>query len=165
MPVFSSKKPEAPQPAFSSQPSEPVVHGSSQPSAISGRTLTLKGNIHSDDETTIDARVEGNITVKKKLTIGRNAVLQSEIDAFGVIIQGKVTGNIKARNLVEIVSGGHLQGNIQAPKVIIADGAYFEGNVDMKNRETTGSNPDSQAVADQVKESKEPPFAGKNTKK
>jgi cytoskeletal protein CcmA (bactofilin family) len=42
-----------------------------------------------------------------------------------------VTGNLAAQNRVEIVSSGKMIGDIKAPRVIVAEGAHFKGNVDM----------------------------------
>ncbi len=104
-------------------------------SSLIGKTLLIKGEVISDDEVVIEGKIEGKINVKNRVVIGKNGHVQADIiEAREVIIRGKVNGNIRGTHRVEIVPEGVLNGNIQAPKVIIADGAIFEGNIDMRAR-------------------------------
>ncbi len=128
MAAFNVKKSELPIP-----PSAGPLGNA--PGSLIGLTLVVKGEVFSDDDVLIDGKIEGKIVVKKRVTIGKNAYIQAEIEARDVIIHGQVRGDVKAGQLVEIIAAGSLHGNITAPKVIIADGAIFEGNVDMRSRE------------------------------
>jgi cytoskeletal protein CcmA (bactofilin family) len=132
MAVFSQKKnPENPAPA------QATVSLGSQSSLV-GKTLLIKGEIFSEDEILIEGKIQGKITVRNRVVIGRDGDVEAEIDARDVIIKGKVTGNVRGSQRVEIVSAGTLHGNISSPRVVIADSGFFEGNIEMKQRDDKG---------------------------
>lgn len=100
--------------------------------SIIGRTLLVKGEVLSDDEVMTEGKVEGRVIVKNRLVIGKNGRIEADIEAREVIIRGRVDGNVKGYQKVEIVPEGVLNGNIVSPKVVISEGAVFAGNIDMK---------------------------------
>ncbi|MFN7973205.1 MAG: polymer-forming cytoskeletal protein [Acidobacteriota bacterium] len=103
-------------------------------SAIIGSSIVIKGELLGDEEIVIEGRVEGKIHIKNNLIVGQKGSVEADIVAHGVIINGRVHGNIVA-DRVEIVASGSLEGNIKAPKISIADGAHFKGSVDMGHSE------------------------------
>ena len=125
MAVFNQKKP--PLPATPA----PVAAAGSQ-STVVGKTLIIKGEIFSTDEILIEGKIQGNISVKNRVVIGREGDVEADIDAREVVIKGKVTGNVKGSQRVEIVPAGTLHGNIQSPRVVIADSGFFEGTIEMR---------------------------------
>jgi cytoskeletal protein CcmA (bactofilin family) len=68
------------------------------------------------------------------LTIGANGRITAEVHAKTVIIQGQLVGNITADDRVEITPSGSLQGDIRAPRVVLADGSSFKGSIDMDRK-------------------------------
>jgi cytoskeletal protein CcmA (bactofilin family) len=141
MAVFNQKKPSLPV-----TPVQGSATGSQ--SSVVGKTLLIKGEIFSDDEILIEGRIQGNISVKSRLVIGREGIVEADIEAREVVIKGKVTGNVKGSQRVEIVPDGTLHGNIQSPRVVIADSGFFEGSIEMHPRENKGSaNDEKQADA------------------
>ncbi len=102
---------------------------------IIGKTIRIEGEVKSEEDVIIEGNVNGKVEVGKTLTIGKHGHVNAEIKARVVRIVGKVEGNIEASYKVEIVPNGHLTGNIKAPKIVIAEGAIFKGNVDMKTNE------------------------------
>ncbi|MCU0276341.1 MAG: polymer-forming cytoskeletal protein [Acidobacteria bacterium] len=132
MAVFSQKKNE--------EPAQVPAAAISQ-STLVGKTLRIKGEVYSEDEMLIEGRIQGTITVKNRLTIGSNGDVEAEIDAREVIIKGKVTGNVRGSQRVEIVPAGTLHGNILAPRVVIADSGFFEGNIEMRPRDEKRATP------------------------
>jgi cytoskeletal protein CcmA (bactofilin family) len=129
MAVFNQKKNPVPSMPASAVPA--IVNQSS----LIGNTLLIKGEVFSEDEILIDGKIQGKINVKNRVVIGVNGNVEADIDAREVIIKGKVTGNIKGGQRVEIVSTGVLHGNINSPRVVIADSGVFEGNIEMHGRE------------------------------
>jgi cytoskeletal protein CcmA (bactofilin family) len=100
--------------------------------ACLGATLTIKGEITSDEDLQIDGKVQGSISLpSKRLTLGRTAELNSEITAGEVIVYGKVTGNLAARDRVEIKKDGSVIGDIATARISIEDGAYFKGRIEI----------------------------------
>lgn len=103
--------------------------------AIIGQSIQVKGELTGNEDLTIDGTVEGNIELKQNnLTIGLNGNIKADINAKTVTITGKVEGNVTADEKVEIRETGNLRGNIVAPRVVIADGAFFKGSVEMEKK-------------------------------
>jgi cytoskeletal protein CcmA (bactofilin family) len=103
--------------------------------AIIGQSIQLKGELTGLEDLTIDGTVEGKIELKKNhLTIGPNGNIKADINAKSVTITGEVQGNITADEKVEIRETGKLHGNILAPRLVIADGAFFKGSVGMESK-------------------------------
>ena len=75
--------------------------------------------------------MEGTVTLHggHTLTIGRHADIRAAIDAKAVVIQGTVTGNVTAREKVEIQTTGSVSGDVSSPRLAIADGACIRGKV------------------------------------
>jgi cytoskeletal protein CcmA (bactofilin family) len=130
MAVFSQKKP-------AEAPAAPAAAPAAAPgqSSLIGKTLLVKGEVFSEDEILIEGKIQGKITVKNRVIVGRDGVVEAEIEARDIVIKGKVTGDVHGSQRVEIVPAGTLHGNIQAPRVVIADSGFFEGNIEMRPRE------------------------------
>ena len=105
--------------------------------AIIGQSIHIKGELTGNEDLTIDGTVEGNIELKENnLTIGPNGNIKADINAKTVTITGEAQGNVTAVEKVEIKETGKLRGNITAPRVVIADGAFFKGSVEMEKKPT-----------------------------
>lgn len=96
-----------------------------------GKTLFIKGEVLSDEEVLVEGKIEGKVNVKHKVIIGKNGVVNAEIEAREVIIKGVVNGNVNGSYKVEIVPDGTLNGNIISQRVVLAEGANFKGSIDM----------------------------------
>ena len=129
MAVFTQKKRPVPSMPASAAPAV------GNQSSLIGKTLFIKGEVFSEDEILIDGNIQGKINVKNRVIIGINGNVEADIDAREVVIKGKVTGNVKGSQRVEIVPTGVLHGNINSPRVVIADSGVFEGNIEMHGRE------------------------------
>jgi cytoskeletal protein CcmA (bactofilin family) len=68
------------------------------------------------------------------LTVGANAKLDAEILAKIVIVQGTVKGNVTAREKFELKAGGVMEGGLVSPKVAMAEGATFNGKIEMPKK-------------------------------
>ena len=103
--------------------------------AIIGQSIQIKGELTGNEDLTIDGTVEGNIELKENnLTIGPNGNIKADTNAKKVTIIGEVLGNITAEETIEIRETGKLRGNITAPRLVIADGAFFKGSVEMERQ-------------------------------
>jgi cytoskeletal protein CcmA (bactofilin family) len=95
-----------------------------------GRSIVIDGEISGDEELVIQGTVKGKISLQH-LEVDNSGLVEADIDAGNIIISGQVTGNITASEKVELRPEGRMVGDIKAPRVLIADGATFKGNVDM----------------------------------
>lgn len=107
---------------------------------VIGKSITIKGELSGEEDVKIEGRVEGRVIVKRNLLVGQTGMIEADIEAETISIAGTVIGNLKAGSKVEIVSTGKMTGDIKAPRVIVAEGAHFKGNVDMDtSARTSGS--------------------------
>ncbi len=112
-------------------------------SAALGKAVVIKGSIQGSEDLTIDGNVEGTIEMKgHRLTIGPSASVRAGINAREVIIFGTVHGKIETTDKIEIRKEATLVGDIRTARVVIEDGAYFKGAVDI-----TRGKPEPKAAA------------------
>ena len=107
-----------------------------------GTGITIRGELFGDEDVKIEGRVEGKVKLAKNLIVGQSGIVEAEVEAENIKIGGTVTGNISAQNKVEIDPSGTMIGDIRAPKVIVAEGAHFKGNVDMDASRKSLKTPD-----------------------
>jgi len=96
-----------------------------------GSSIVIDGEISGEEDLVIQGTVKGRIILKENLYVEQSGVVEADIQTANIEISGQVTGNISASDKVEIAAGGRAVGDIKAPRILIADGAIFKGNVDM----------------------------------
>jgi len=89
------------------------------------------GELRFRDTFRIDGRVEGKIVSDNTLVVGESGQVDAEIDCGIVSIRGTVTGRVHGREKIELLAGCRVQGTLVSPKLVIEEGAFFEGNCDM----------------------------------
>ena len=107
-----------------------------QPSAIGegaiiGETMRIKGEIFSRDELRIDGSVEGKLESQNRLTINANGKVNAAIKATEVVVGGTVNGNVEATQRIVLRKGANLVGDVKTAGIVIEDGAYFRGGIDI----------------------------------
>ncbi len=94
------------------------------------KAVRVEGKVVSAEDLTIDGDVEGSIELgDHTLTIGQQAKVRADLAAKIVTISGKVTGNVKAVDKVDLRATGSVDGDIVAPRFIMADGATVMGKI------------------------------------
>ena len=97
-----------------------------------GQGIEVKGKISGDEDLQIDGKVEGPVSLSgQKLTVGRTAQLSSEVTAREIVVYGKVTGNLRAQDRVEIKKDGEVIGDVTTARISVEDGAYFKGRIEI----------------------------------
>jgi len=101
-------------------------------SAALGKNVTVKGQIFAREDLTIDGEVEGTVECHEhRLTIGPNARVQASLKAREIVIQGSIQGNVDASEKIDIKKEAKLVGDIKTSRIVIEDGAYFKGSIDI----------------------------------
>ena len=119
-------------PATRSEP-EPRREAETMATLRLGTSVVIKGDLAASEDLTIHGTFKGTIEVRAHtVTIGRGARIEAPIVAKSVVIEGKVQGNVTATDKVEIRATAQLHGDIVAPRIAIADGAWFCGTVETK---------------------------------
>ena len=104
----------------------------SNPQAILGNTIIIKGKLCGEEDLTIEGRIEGQINLKNhNLVVGQGGNISADVVAKSITVVGRLEGNLNAEERVEIKKSGSLTGDVRAPRVVIEDGAKFKGSVDM----------------------------------
>ena len=120
-----SKPAPAPKEVTPPQPAEPGLVGYLYKSSRVSGQLSFHGPAR------IDGSVDGEIQCQGTLTIGEGAEIRAKISGHVVIIRGKVEGNVTAKEKVELAAPAKLIGNVDTPRLIVAEGVVFDGNCAM----------------------------------
>ena len=100
--------------------------------ATIGQSIVFKGELTGDEDLEIDGQVEGTVNLKNhQLTIGPNGNLKAEVTAKNIVVIGKVTGNLVAAERIEVQATGIVDGDVQAPRLNVQEGAVLNGSIDM----------------------------------
>jgi cytoskeletal protein CcmA (bactofilin family) len=104
--------------------------------ATIGKAVKINGQIHSKEDLFVDGDVEGTVEAPDhKLTIGPNGTVHATIKAREVVALGTIQGNVEAADKIEIKKEARLVGDIRTSRIIIEDGAYFKGSIDIVKQE------------------------------
>ena len=124
---------------MSTQPTRPL-EARTEPArgggAILGRSVTLKGQLYGREDVTIDGEVEGTVELQEhRLTVGTTGKVVATIKAREIVVLGTVQGNIETREKIEIRKDAKVVGDIRTARIVIEDGAYFKGSIDIVRAE------------------------------
>ena len=103
--------------------------------------VELKGTLKFSGEMTFDGKLDGDINSEGSLNLGDNAVVKGNINVTSVVVRGKVTGNIVARDKIDIKARTELFGDIRAARLVMEDGVTFVGQTEVNPSRTTPSPP------------------------
>jgi len=112
----------------------PTTTGSASASGTArlGASLHVKGEITGNEDLHIDGSVEGLVQLEeRKLTVGASAKLTADVIAREVVVYGNVKGNLRARDRIEIKKDGSVVGDLTTARIMIEDGAYFKGSIEI----------------------------------
>lgn len=98
---------------------------------VIGPSFVLEGDVDSDEGLEVLGTIRGKRVVAKTIAVAGSGTVEAEIDGDTVRVEGKVVGDINASARVEIAEDSEVHGDIRSPRVLIADGAQYRGNVDM----------------------------------
>jgi cytoskeletal protein CcmA (bactofilin family) len=98
-----------------------------------GRGSEFEGKLTFEGTVRIDGKLSGEIFSEDVLVVGEGAMVNAEIDVGVIIVEGNVTGNIRAKRAVELHAPARVKGNIETPSLYIDKGVMFEGFSKMEN--------------------------------
>ena len=128
----------APTPASAPDPNgargqQPNEEGSDV--ANIGKSISIRGDLTGNEDMVIEGQVEGKVDLpNNQLTVGANGTVKAEIHAKGVVIVGHVVGNVFGLERVEIQATGKVEGDVNAPKLVVAEGAQLNGAIQMTQK-------------------------------
>jgi cytoskeletal protein CcmA (bactofilin family) len=119
---------------------EPVHHATdtyrASGSATIGKSVVIKGQIFSREDLVIDGEVEGSVeAIEHRVVVGPNGKVNAGVKAREIMVQGSIRGDVEAGDKIDIRREAKLVGNIKTQRIVIEDGAYFKGSVDIQRAE------------------------------
>lgn len=118
--------------------------------------VEIKGNIKFAGELAFDGKLEGEIHTDGILNLGDSAVINGNINAQSVVVRGKVTGNINAKEKIEIKAKAELFGDIRATKLTVEEGVTFVGRTEVNPNKVTPTASSRPAEASKSPEAAKP---------
>jgi cytoskeletal protein CcmA (bactofilin family) len=112
------------------RPPAPAAPVPQKHSAV-GKTMRLIGDIYSEEELYLDGEVEGAVDVRNRLTVGPNGKITANIKARELVVRGSIKGNVEADDRIAIMTGASIVGDVKTAGIVIEDGAYFKGGIDI----------------------------------
>ncbi|MGD1090789.1 MAG: polymer-forming cytoskeletal protein [Bryobacteraceae bacterium] len=117
--------------------SEPHFDSPRGGTAVIGKSVIVKGQIFSREDLTIDGEVEGTVELQEhRLTVGPNGKVLASVKAREIVVLGTIHGNVETTDKIDIRKEAKLVGDIKTARIVIEDGAYFKGNIDIVRVET-----------------------------
>ena len=99
-----------------------------------GPGLQIKGEISGNEDLKLDGKVDGLVSVGGfRLTVGPTAHLSADLIAREAVISGEVVGDISAADRIEILKSASIVGNLTTGRIVMEEGAYFSGDVEVGN--------------------------------
>ena len=120
-------------------------------STVIGNDVVIKGEITVEKGLRVDGQIEGAVTTKGRVHVGRTGQLSAEINGGAIFVEGKLKGNMTASERVTLEATSNVSGDLTATKLIVIEGATFVGKVNVGPDAVKGV-PHSAPVSERVSE-------------
>ena len=99
--------------------------------SLLSKKVNIVGDIQGNEDLHVEGRFKGSIKITGNIFVGQTGVVDANVEADNIVIQGKINGNVVARKQLEIKALGQLIGDCSAQSIDIKEGAIFEGRSNM----------------------------------
>jgi cytoskeletal protein CcmA (bactofilin family) len=117
-----------------------MKQGTDEINVFCGKSSVFNGRMTSEGIFRLDGKVEGEIFHSGTLIIGETAVIKGKLEVDALTLNGRVEGEVTAKDRLEIHSQGKLYGTISTPILVVQEGGVFEGNCRMGLKSNQESN-------------------------
>lgn len=132
---------------MSSSPSPNFMGAEGRGSAVIGKSVMIKGQIVSREDLTIDGEVEGTVELHEhRLTVGPHGKVNASVKAREIIVLGTIEGNVDVADRIDIRKDARLVGDIKTARIVIEDGAFFKGSIDIQRPDVRPAPPAPKAA-------------------
>lgn len=104
---------------------------SAEATCVLGPAISVRGTLTGEEDLIVEGHLEGNVALSGHLIVASSGNVEADLEVESIEVHGQVRGDITASRSVTIERGAQVTGNVKAPRVIIQDGAHFDGAVDM----------------------------------
>lgn len=108
---------------------------------ILGKGSTFEGTLKVEESLRVDGKIKGKVSTTDSLVIGKEGEIEGEIKTKNAIIGGRVKANLKASGKVILESKSQFIGELTTTRLVIDDGAVFEGQCTMQEEGKSGPSP------------------------
>ena len=113
-----------------------------------GKSVVIKGELSGSEDLYLDGEGEGSVELRShSLTVGPNGKIRANVNAKEVVIHGKVDGNVRGSDRVELKKSAVLNGDVITQRIVIEDGAFFKGSIDIQKGEAKPEAPRTMAAS------------------
>jgi cytoskeletal protein CcmA (bactofilin family) len=109
--------------------------------------MKIIGEVTSDEELYLDGDLDGTLNLRNRLTVGPNSKVNASIKAQEIIVFGTIKGNVESESRVSLRTGASIVGDIKTAGIVIEDGAYFKGGIDISKPGESKSAPKTQGAS------------------
>ena len=96
---------------------------------ILGPDAKFKGELSFEKGMRVMGQFEGKINTPGRVHVAKEAKMQADVDAGGIVVEGEVQGNLSANDRIELKNSARYQGDLSAAKLVVDEGAVFRGHV------------------------------------
>jgi cytoskeletal protein CcmA (bactofilin family) len=114
---------------------------------VFGKSMKIIGEVTSDEELYLDGDLDGKLNLRNRLTVGPNSKVNANIKAQEIIVFGTIKGNVESETRVSLRTGASIVGDIKTAGIVIEDGAYFKGGIDISRNGESKPSPKPQGAA------------------
>jgi len=150
MAIFGKKPPAPKSPPATSGSPQPVPKAPPAPAApppspprpkapapdpkrsFLGPGCSLEGEIRGAGSFECRGTINGLVELEGEVLVGKEGRAKAQISARRIVINGRLEGDAMGDDKVEVGASGHVEGDVRATAVLFAEGAFFEGNVEMR---------------------------------
>lgn len=105
-----------------------------------GKSVVIKGELSGSEDLWLDGEVEGTIELHSNvLTVGPNGRVRAHVSGREVVVHGKLDGNIRGSDKVELKRTAVVVGDVFTQRIVIEEGAFFKGNIDVQKDARAGN--------------------------
>ena len=105
-----------------------------------GQSVVITGTLRAEEDLTLEGLLDGTVELgHNALTIGQRGTLKADALAGTVVVVGKVVGGTLSAETINLRETATVEGDLVAPKIGIAEGAYFKGTIDMSSSKSGGA--------------------------
>ncbi len=101
------------------------------PTGFIGKGIEIKGSLSGEEALTVEGKVTGEIYLGNHLRVEESAEINANIEVEELTANGKITGKIQCSTVAHITQTANIEGELYAPRVIIEEGARFNGRIEM----------------------------------
>jgi cytoskeletal protein CcmA (bactofilin family) len=128
----ASSRPEAASPRPAAGSAGDARAPESRSVAVIGKGMVIKGQVKSGEHMHVAGEIDGSLYLAGfDLTLTAESKVHADVTAREVDISGSIQGNVDATRKVTVRKGGRLIGDLRTPGIVIEDGAYFKGNIEI----------------------------------